>query len=351
MDLRDQRILITGASGALGSQLIYELTNRDIKPVCHVRESSDTGYIDSLGLEKRLADLRDRPSLKEVMRDIDAVIHTAAYVDFRKDKLTQFTGANTIGAVEMYRAAASSGVKRFVHVSSIAAVGGRKRNGNDQVIKQSGWIRSKNGHIDETFEFNLDDLKIPYFMTKHAAEIELLKESASGGPELVIVNPSIILAPSSRLTDRERVQRFFDHWFVPSFANMMNLVDIRDVAPGVLGALERGRPGERYLLTGDNISARDLVLTISAVLKKAPQLIGLRRWFLDLSARASVSWRTLTGKSRISFYPDLVRLLDYDWIYTARKARHELGFNPRPLVETLEDLLIGSFSGSPVKQQ
>jgi dihydroflavonol-4-reductase len=277
------------------------------------------------------------------------VIHTAAYVNFRRDKLTQFTGANTIGAVEMYRAAREAGVKRFVHISTIAAVGGRKRNGDHKLIKQSGWIRSKDGHIDESWEFNLAHLRIPYVMTKHAAEVELMRESSEGGPELVVVNPSIIVAPSRTGDDRSRAMKTFSRWFMPSFGNMMNLVDIRDVAFGVLAALEKGRAGERYLLTGDNISARDLVLTVSAVLRKAPQLIGLRRWFLDLAARGSVTWRTLTGASKISFYPDLVKMLDYDWVYTCRKAREELGYNPRPILTTLDDLLTNDFGGSYAK--
>ncbi|MBD3256812.1 NAD-dependent epimerase/dehydratase family protein, partial [candidate division GN15 bacterium] len=283
MELKNSRILVTGASGSLGKQLVYELHQRGFKPVCHVRKTSDTTFVDTLGLEKRVADLRIRPEVLALTREVDVVIHTAAYVNFRKDRLTQFTGANTIGAVEMYRSARRAGVKRFLHVSTVAAVGARERTRDQKAIHQSGWIRSSNGTIDESWQFNLDHLKIPYIMTKRAAEVELAKEAAEGGPELVTVNPSIIVAPSRSGDDRSRAMKLFGHWFMPSFANMVNLVDIRDVATGVLKAVERGRPGERYLLTGDNISVRDLVLAISAILRKAPQLIGLRRWALMLA--------------------------------------------------------------------
>lgn len=349
MDLKDSRILITGASGSLGKQLAYELDRRGIKPICHLRKTSRAGFVQSLGLETRVADIRNRPEIVELVRDVDAVIHTAAYVNFRKDKLTMFTGVNTIGALEMYRAAARAGVKRFVHVSSVAALGARPRTNGQKAIKQAGYIKDSSEGLDESWEFNLQRLKIPYIMTKHAAEVELLKAAAEGGPELVIVNPSIVVAPSRTGDDRGKASKTFSRWFMPSFANIVNLVDIRDVAPGILAALERGKPNERYLLTGDNISARDLVLMVSGILGKAPQLIGVSRWFLNIAARVSLWYGRVFGPRKISFYPDIVRLLDYDWSYSSRKASRELHFKPRPLSVTLEDLLSNNFTGTYMK--
>ena len=83
MKLADQKILITGASGSLGKQLVYEFYRIGVKPICHVRETSNTGYIDSLKLEKRFADLRNREHLAKLVEGVDSVIHTAAWVNFR----------------------------------------------------------------------------------------------------------------------------------------------------------------------------------------------------------------------------------------------------------------------------
>ena len=349
IDLNSTRILITGASGSLGTQLAHELIQKDIRPICGVRESSRTDILDRMGLEKRTGDLRNRQELAALVRDIDLVVHTAALVDFRKDRLTNFTGINVMGAVDLYRAARNAGVKRFVHVSSIAAVGARKRDERSKVVGQAGWILSSNGRIDESWEFNLQDIHVPYIMTKHAAEVELRKEAADGGPELVIVNPSIILAPSFLGDDRHKVLETFSRWFLPGFSNMVNLVDVRDVAGGIVGAMERGRTGERYLLTGDNISARDLVLSVSAILRKAPQVIEAPRWLVNTAARIASGWTTTFGKSRVSFYPDLVKLMDYDWMYTSARARHELGYSPRSLLTILEELLSDEFADSYAK--
>ena len=193
MDITGKKILITGASGSLGKQLIYEFQRQGIKPVAHLRETSEAAYIDSLNLEKRYADLRNKNEIADLVQGIDAVIHTAAWVNFRKDRLTQFTGINTFGAVDLFQAARKAGVTRFVQVSTVAAIGALSRKS-----------RRRQDHlfVTEDDEFNLGHLTIPYIMTKHAAEEELQDLAAEAGTELIIVNPSIMIAPSRTGDDR-----------------------------------------------------------------------------------------------------------------------------------------------------
>lgn len=337
-----QQILVTGATGTLGSQIVFELDRAGFRPIVHVRETSDTRFIDSLGLEKRVADIRQAEKLDAVVAGIDIIIHTIGWPNFRQDRLTQFTGINAMGAVQMLAAAQRAGVKRFLHVSTVAAVGARKLTPNGQPV---------NPHelVDEDTEFNLDHLRIPYIMTKHAAEKELWAQADNGDTELIMVNPSIIMAPSRSGDDRAKAIKRFAYPVVPEFANRINFVDIRDVAPAVIKAAELGRHGERYILAGDDISGRELALTASALLGKTPHLVRLPRWLFNIAARLSVVWCRLTGKSKISFYPDLVKLLDYDWVYSSRKAREELGYQHRSLVATLSDLLSNHFYGTWLK--
>ncbi len=336
MTLSAKRILVTGASGTLGQQLLYELNKRGIRPVAHVRKSSDCRSIDSLDLEKRLADLRNQNELDQLAQGIDIIIHTAAWVNFRQDRLTQFTGINTFGAVNLYKSARAAGVKRFVHVSTIAAVGALPRTAGQETTAP----------INEDFPFNLGSLNIPYILSKAAAERELLAMSAEGGPELIIVNPSIFVAPSSTGDDRSKAMKLFGRPFLPDLPNRINLVDLRDIAPAIITAAEKGKPGNRYLLAGDNMTARELVLTVSAILGKTPHLVRVPRVILDFAARCSSMLARAKGRGKIRFYPDLVRLLDYDWAYSSAKARAELGFRPRSLQSTLEDLLANQFKGT-----
>lgn len=339
MNLQEQKVLITGATGSVGKQLVYCLTRRDIRPIVHCRQSSDTGYLDSHGLEKRYADLRNQDELNELVKGIDGIIHTAALVNFRQDRLTHFTGINTFGAVDLYKAARKAGVKRFVHISTVGAVGAVPRTNNNvyQVSRE---------RMDEQSEFNLGHLRIPYIMTKHAAEKELFALAGEGGPELVIVNPSIIVCPSRTGDDWREARKSFNSIVMPDFPNTINLVDLRDVAPAIVAALEKGRAGERYILAGDNIVARDLMLAVSEVLGKSPHLLRLHKAIIRFAARFSVTFCKLTGKGKISFYPDLVRLADYDWAYSSMKARKELGFKSRSIYITLSDLLHNDFVGS-----
>jgi dihydroflavonol-4-reductase len=344
MEINDKKILITGASGSLGKQLIYELLTRGVKPIAHVRESSDTVYIDSQGLEKRIADLRRQDEIEQLVTGIDAVIHTAAWVNFRQDRLTQFTGINTFGAVNIFRAAQRAGVKRFVHVSTVAAVAALPRRCNGSAPPPD-----KENLIDEKAAFNLSHLRIPYIMTKRAAEDELLKAAAEGTTELIIVNPSIIVAPSRTGDDRGKATKKISRLIIPSLPNRVNLVDIRDVASGVIAALERGRPGERYILGGDNISLRDLLLAVSSLLGRVPHLVRIPRPLLTFSARCAVMLAKLSGKSKVSFYPDLIKMLDYDWVYSSSKACRELGYRNRSVHTTLNDLLNNNMVGTYAK--
>ncbi len=334
-------ILITGASGSLGKQLVYELDRQGISPIAQVRQSSDTRYLDSVGVRKRVADLHNEADLSQLVAGVDTIIHTAAWVNFRQDRLDDFVAINTDGALRLLAAARTAGVRRFVHVSTVVAVGAvpRKSHGGHNSVGPTD-------RANEDTPFNLGHLRIPYIMTKRAAEEKLLHSAVAGKTRLIIVNPSVIVAPSRTGNDRGKALKKFPRWLVPDLPNFINLVDIRDVAAGVIAAMNHGRPGERYILGGDNITARELLLIISSVLERAPHFVRLPRAALSSAARLA-AWRgRLTGPGKVSFYPDLIRLLDYDWAYSSRKARRELGYTSRSLYDTLNDLLTNNFTHS-----
>ena len=339
--LNEQKILITGASGSLGSQLLFEFNKRGIKPIAHIRESSDTSYIDSLGLEKRVADLRRKDQMVSLMDGIDSVIHTAAHVSFRQDRLTHFAGINTIAAVDLFKAAQKTGVKRFLHISTVAAVGAIKRRENMDELEDL--------YSNEETEFNFSHLRIPYLMTKHAAEVELKKAVKDAATELVIVNPSIIIAPSKTENDRTKALKIFGRLIFPTIPIRVNMVDLRDVTPGVISVLELGKNGERYILGGDNITVLELALSSSAILGKIPHMTRFPRKFYDITSRISYVTAKIFGRSNISYYPDLVKMLDFDWAYSSKKAHDAFGYNWRSIHTTLEDIMTNNMIGTYLK--
>jgi dihydroflavonol-4-reductase len=308
----ESKILITGASGSLGQQIVYELIKAGIKPIVQVRPLSDCSYINSQGLEKRYADLRRKDQIAQLVDGIDYVIHSAALVDFRQDRLTQFVGINTMGALNLFNAAAKAGVKRFLHVSTVAAVGGIKRSTAGKDIDYM--------LVNEETEYNLGNLRIPYFMTKRAAEDELFKAAEDVDMELLMVNPSIIVAPSKKENEYEKVAKFFNKLIIPSIPIRVNMVDVRDVAAGTWLVLNKGEDGQRYILAGDNIKIRELALDVSALVGKIPHLVHFPRKFYDVTSRMWEVMKKVTGRSNILYYPDVVKLLDYDWAFSSRKA-------------------------------
>jgi dihydroflavonol-4-reductase len=234
MNLQKEKILMTGCSGRVARQIIYELDKINVKPIAHLRESSNSNYVDSLGLEKRFADLREREQLPDLVEGIDYIIHTVARINFHQDRTTQTAGLNTIAAIDLFKAAKAVGVKKFVHISSTGAIGGVPR---DRITEH---LKGDVNLADESHEFNLEHLRIPYIQTKHMAEVELKKLCNGTGTELVIVNPSIIMAPSRNKDDQESASKRLPKFVVPDIRNRINLVDLRDVAKGIIAALKFG---------------------------------------------------------------------------------------------------------------
>ena len=121
------------------------------------------------------------------------------------------------------------------------------------------------------------------------------------------------------------------------FAGGVNLVDARDVAGGILSASVRGIPGQRYILGGENVSIRDLMLHLQRIFGTSGPRIRIGPGVLRAAARASEGWAALTGR-RARFNRTLADLAGHYWFYDSSRARRELGYRSRPLVETLEDL-------------
>ena len=234
----------------------------------------------------------------------------------------------TLGAVRAFEGARSAGVKRFVHVSSIVGVGALPRRG-----------RGRNWNVDESFPYNLQGLRIPYIQTKRKAEERLLSIAGQGGPDLVIVNLPKVLSPPGEEKERTVTERLFQKPFLPLLPNRFNLVDGRDAAVGILLALERGRSNERYILGGEDVCIRRLADMISGILGKRPRLVPVPKVSLKAIAALSVAMKRMTGHEKMSFYPSLVRMLDFDWTCSSEKACRKLGYCFRPVKKTIEDFL------------
>jgi dihydroflavonol-4-reductase len=315
-------VLVTGANGQLGRRLLPRLAEAGYTVRAHYRNAERARKYCPSGTAHVLGDLTDPSWFDQAVAGCEIVIHGAARVSLRPGKHDEQYRINVDGTRHIIDACRRNGVRRLIYVSSVAAVGA-----------------SDDGRpLDETARFNLDGYNIPYAETKHEAETLALAAN-SGDLEVVVVNPSIMISPPDRpVTERDlrKIPRFIPAYF--EFG--INVVETEDVIKGIISAIERGRPGERYLLTGENLDPDRAFELASKYFGIRKPKVRLPVTFLYPIATIFELFAKIKGK-RPKFHRGLARLARLKFIYTSNKARRELGFSPRPLEETIEDILSG----------
>jgi dihydroflavonol-4-reductase len=312
--------LVTGASGFVGANIVAALNQAGWQARALLRRTSSLAALDGLAYEPALGDVTDPKSLAAAMEGCDAVFHAAGVVaDYWSQDASLTYRVNVDGTRHVVEAALAARVPRLVFTSSQAALG----FGDGQTP------------IDETHSFNLAPAVYPYGHSKYLAE-QVVLGAVRRGLHAMIVNPSVVLGPrdatlyNSRIILEVQAGRLR---LVPPGG--VNVVDALDVAHGHLLALERGRPGERYLLTGHNVTALHLFRQIAAVLGvRGPagaipeRLVGPLAAALDGANRLSPRRLPLAG--------DVLRFGSRFLYADNRKAVAELGWTVVPLEETIQ---------------
>ncbi|HEX2388820.1 MAG TPA: SDR family oxidoreductase [Solirubrobacterales bacterium] len=314
------KTLVTGATGLLGSHLVRALVDRGDDLRLLIRRDSDTAALEGVEFERVTGDITDRRSVRRAVEGVDRVFHLAAKSSLETGDSDRTFEVNVGGTRLIVAEALAAGVERFVHTSSVAAIGPAPAG----------------GRTDETQQFTIGHLGIAYANSKHEAEAEVL-HGAAQGLDAVIVNPTFTLGPSSgNVTSMsiEVVRRFLQRRIPAYVDGGLNVVDVRDVAAGEILADEKGRSGERYILGGRNFTMQRLFADLS-------RISGVPVPPLRLSPRLAV------GGAQVSEMLGLGLGLSVEqtrgaalwWTYSPAKAKRELGFSPRPHEETLEATL------------
>ena len=317
------KIFVTGASGQLGRRLIRELIKHGHTITAHYRSEEKARKYCPDGVKPAYGDLCRGDWLTEAIRGSDYVIHGAARVSVRplnKDQTDYMYQVNVEGTRKVVEACRQAGVKRLLHISSVAAVG----------------ASTNTQPVDETAVFNLGGYGIPYFETKHKAE-KIALAANSDKLEVISLAPSIMISPPDRPVT-EKDLRKIPRWLPVYFDFGLNLVETGDVIEAIIAALDKGTPGQRYLLTGDNIDP----VTLFAIAKK---YLGIKRPLLKIpiwglyaiGAIAELIYLFKKKKPRLN--RSIARLAKLRFIYTNDKARRDLGFAPKPLEETVRGII------------
>ena len=246
-------ILVTGGSGLLGRELIMQLLSLG-KNVTAIYNKTPLDGFDSKNLRTVQCNILDVIGLEEVMNGVNELYHCAGKVSFAPHEVNKLYKINVEGTANVVNAALNAGVKKMLHVSSVAALG-RIREGET---------------ITENMQWTEETSNSKYGQTKYLGELEVWRGIAEG-LNAVIVNPSLILGAGNW---NESTTGIFQTVYneLPWYTNgSTGFVDVRDVARAMILLMESGVTAERFILSGENSSYRELFNKIAdAFNKKRP---------------------------------------------------------------------------------
>ena len=238
-----KKVFITGATGFLGRHLLLELrkTNYEVTALCRRIPESDQQIS---GIRYCAGDIEDFMSLSDVMPGAEVVIHAAALVSVRPDDDHRMYQVNVLGTRNVVNACLTFGVKKLIHISSVAALGGSNKN---QILdERAGW----NG------------VNAGYGYTKYLSELEVFR-GHSEGLEVSIVNPSVILGPGEANRTSGMILQFIRKGWPIALDGSANVVDARDVSKAIVHLMNASISGERFILNGFSMPWSNLFARIS----------------------------------------------------------------------------------------
>lgn len=312
------KVVVTGAAGHIGGNLVRALLARGVKPRVVVR--SDRRALEGLDVEVVDGDVRDPASLERAFAGAERVFHLAAHISISPGEEELVQAINVRGVKNVVEACLSQRVKRLIHFSSIHALT------SDPVDTP----------VDEARPL-ADDSPLTYDRSKAGGE-RAIQAGIARGLDAVVVNPTGVIGPHDYRPSRMgEVFLALYHRKMPGLvAGGFNWVDVRDVVDGALAAAERGRAGERYLLSGHRLTIRELAGLVEEVTgRRAPKIVS-PMWLARASAPVA-TWIAIKSGKRPLFTSASLAALRNHKLVSHDKASRELGYQPRPARDTISD--------------
>lgn len=316
--------LVTGANGFVGAAVVRALVARGETVRALVRERSNTVNLDGLAVDIVRGDITDPESLRRAADGCAWLLHVAADYRLWAPDETAMYRTNIDGSLNVVESAAAAGVERMVYTSSVAVLG----------------THADLSPADETTPVGFADMVGPYKRSKFLAEQAVRERSEALGFDVVIVNPSTPIGPGDfRPTPTGRIIVDAALGRMPAYVDTgLNIVHVDDVAEGHLLARDSGRPGERYILGGADMSLKNILASVAAHCGRKPPSVRLPRAAVYPIAIVSQTLARIWGiEPRVTL--DGLRMSKKHMYFSSRKAETELGYRARPADQAIVDAL------------
>ena len=317
------QVLVTGATGFVGSAIARRLLAAGYAVRCLVRPAGDRRNVAELDVELFEGDLLDPASLAAAARGCAYVFHAAAEYRIWRPDPAVFYRVNVEGTEALLAAAREAGVERVVYTSSVATLG----------------CRGDGEPGDEETPVGAEDMVGHYKRSKFLAEEAVRRFAGEHGLDVVILNPAAPIGPRDvKPTPTGRLVLDAAAGKMPAYVDTgLNVVHVDDVADGHLRALQHGRSGERYVLGAENLTLREILHATAAIVGRTPPRVRLAPEILVPFAYAAQGWARLARTAEPRLTVDGLRMARKKMFFSERKARAELGFEPRPAADAIRD--------------
>jgi len=325
-------ILVTGGTGLVGTQLLYDLIQKGCKVRAIRRKSSSTAIIEKIfriksgnademikQIEWVEGDVQDYLSLEAAARDVEYIYHCAATVSFDPKDKPAMMRINVDGTANVVNVALAHAIKKLCFVSSVAALG--RSEENIMIEESADWIESKENSA--------------YAISKYAAEREVWRGIAEG-LTAVIVNPSIIIGPGDPQKSSARLMATAMKG-TPFYTLGVNaFVDVRDVSRAMIALMESEIVNERFIVNAGNYSYQHIFNLMAEGFGKKKPHIHIKPWMLELLWRSDKFRSLLTGKSPL-LTRETARTSVRRYLYSNEKIRKALNFEFIPIGESISE--------------
>lgn len=322
---QQNRVLVTGATGFVGAAVTKQLLKAGFAVNGLCRQGADTRNIDRLEVDIVTGDLTDKNSLARALTGCRYLFHVAADYRLYVPDPDTMHAINVTGTRDLMLAALDAGIERVIYTSTVAAIG----------------LHTDGTPADETTPVNTSDLIGPYKQTKYEAQCEVQRLIKEHRLPAVIVHPSTPVGPGDiKPTPTGRLILEAARGKVPAFVDTgLNVVHVDDVAYGHLLALRHGQIGRHYILGGENMTLQTLLQILAHQCGRRPPRIKLPPDLVLPLAYIGEWWTRLAGTADPLMTVTGVKLAKKPMFFSSERAIDELGYQPRPAEDALQDAL------------